>query len=207
MQSSVFCKMIAAGADAVIAAEGELTDIDSKFGDADHGLTMAKVMKNVKKTIEAAGDAPTYKGLLDDVSMAVMAINGGSAVPLWSTFFEGMSEGAPEAAEVTTAQFQQMLQVGLDTLSALSKAKVGDKTMMDTLIPAVEAIVSTQGEIRQIMEAGSQAAIQGAKASEGFVSKFGRAKSYKEQTIGTPDAGAVSMKYFFVGMNEALQQA
>ncbi len=199
-----FKQMIISGADTVIAAECELTDIDSKFGDADHGITMTKVMKNVKKAVENTGNDCNFKMLLDDVSMAVMMINGGSAVPLWSTLFEGMSEGAPESCDINSDELKKIFTQGYETLYELSKANVGDKTMMDTLIPAVKAIETTQGDIAQIMKAGSEAAINGAKASEGFISKFGRAKSYKEQTIGTPDAGAVSMKYFFVGMNAAI---
>ncbi len=199
-----FKKMIMSGADAVIFAEQELTDIDSRFGDADHGITMTKVMNNVKKTLDGTSADVNFKSLLDDVSMAVMSINGGSAVPLWSTLFESMSEGAPECSEIDETQFKAIFKTGLDGLSALSKAKVGDKTMMDSLIPAVNAIETTEGEFAAIMLAASDAAVSGAAASEGFVSKFGRAKSYKEQTIGTPDAGAVSMKYFFVGMSEAL---
>lgn len=101
-------------------------------------------------------------------------------------------------------EFKEIFKQGYEALAELSRAKVGDKTMMDTLIPAVEAIQNTQGEIPEILKAGVDAAVAGAEKSKEFVSKFGRAKSYKEQTIGTPDAGAVSMKYFFVGLNKGL---
>ncbi len=199
-----FMTMIYSGADAIIAAEEELTTIDSKFGDADHGLTMTKIMNIVKSSIGEPVDDKDFKTVLDDASMGVMMINGGSAVPLWTTLFEGMCNGAPEGNEVDEAGLKSIFKCGYDTLYALSKANVGDKTMMDTLAPAVEAIVAAEGDCKAIMTAGAEAAIAGAKASEGFVAKFGRAKSYKEQTIGTPDAGATSMKYFFTGMNDGI---
>ncbi|MFI3226231.1 MAG: dihydroxyacetone kinase subunit L [Clostridia bacterium] len=199
-----FIKMVESGADEIIGAEVELTEIDAKFGDADHGITMTKVMKNIKKEIEGKSEDTSFKTLLDDIFMAVMVINGGSAVPLWSTLFEGMSEGAPDKNEVDEAEFKNMFKQGYETLYELSKANVGDKTMMDTLIPAVEAIQKAEGDIKAVMSAGAEAAVAGAENSKNFVSKFGRAKSYKEKTIGTPDAGAVSMKYFFVGLNKAL---
>ena len=95
-----------------------------------------------------------------------------------------------------------MLGHALEELSALSKAKVGDKTMMDALIPATEAALACPGSEEEMLRAAAQAAAEGAEASRNFVSKFGRARSYGEATIGTPDAGAVSMSRFFAGLAE-----
>ena len=66
----------------------------------------------------------------------------------------------------------------------------------------VEAAQKAPDDVKAVLEAAAKAAAEGAKASEGFVSKFGRAKSYKEETIGTPDAGAVSTSLFFAGLAE-----
>lgn len=83
----------------------------------------------------------------------------------------------------------------------MSGAKVGDKTMMDALIPASEAVASYSGaDEAGLFAAAAQAAAAGAENSKNFVSKFGRAKSYGAQTIGTPDAGAMSMAYFLRGL-------
>ena len=180
---------------AVTAAEQELTEIDSRFGDADHGLTMSKIAKAVSA---AAGESEGgIQAMLDDAAMAVMVLNGGSAVPLWNTWLDGLQEEAPEGNEIDTAGIQAIFAKALKALSDMSGAKVGDKTMMDALIPASQAIAAYSGSD----EAGLfDAALQGAEASKQFVSKFGRAKSYGEQTIGTPDAGAASMAYFFQGL-------
>ena len=86
----------------------------------------------------------------------------------------------------------------------MSGAQVGDKTMMDALIPASEAIAAYAGSDEGgLFDAAAKAAAAGAENSKNFVSKFGRAKSYGAQTIGTPDAGAMSMSYFFQGLAQA----
>ena len=184
---------------AVTAAEQELTEIDSRFGDADHGLTMSKIAKAVSA---AAGESEGgIQAMLDDAAMAVMVLNGGSAVPLWNTWLDGLQEEAPEGNEIDTAGIQAIFAKALKALSDMSGAKVGDKTMMDALIPASQAIAAYSGSDEAgLFDAAAQAALQGAEASKQFVSKFGRAKSYGEQTIGTPDAGAASMAYFVQGL-------
>ncbi len=185
---------------AVIAAQDELTEIDSHFGDADHGVTMTKIAEAVEGAVGAAQGG--IKAMLEDAAMEVMMINGGSAVPLWNTWLDGLAEAAPEGDELDAEGLKQMLGHALEELAALSKAKVGDKTMMDALIPATEAALACQGSADDIFAAAAKAALEGAEASRNFVSKFGRARSYGEATIGTPDAGAVSMSRFFAGLAE-----
>ena len=187
---------------AVLSAEAELTEIDSRFGDADHGLTMAKIAR----AISGAVDQPEggIRSMLDGAATAVMALNGGSAVPLWNTWLDGMQEGAPEGDEIGVAGLKAVFAKALEELNDMSGAKVGDKTMMDALIPASQAIAAYEGTGEDgLFQVAAQAAAQGAEDSKQFVSKFGRAKSYGEKTIGTPDAGAVSMSYFFQGLAQA----
>ena len=183
----------------VIAAEQELTEIDSKFGDADHGLTMTKIAKAISDAVDQSDGG--IQAMLDDAATAVMSLNGGSAVPLWNTWLDGMQEAAPEGEEIDVPGLQAVFAQALEELNDMSGAKVGDKTMMDALIPASQAIAAYSGSDEAgLFDAAAQAALQGAEASKQFVSKFGRAKSYGEQTIGTPDAGAASMAYFFQGL-------
>ena len=185
---------------AVVAAQDELTEIDSHFGDADHGVTMTKIAEAISGSVSSAGGG--IKAMLEDAAMEVMMINGGSAVPLWNTWLDGLAEAAPEGDELDAEGLKQMLGHALEELAALSKAKVGDKTMMDALIPATEAALACPGSEDEIFAAAAKAALEGAEASRNFVSKFGRARSYGEATIGTPDAGAVSMSRFFAGLAE-----
>ena len=181
----------------VAAAEAELTEIDSRFGDADHGFTMAKIAKTISEAVE---EGDSIQEMLDNAGCAVMVLNGGSAVPLWNTWLDGLQEHSEAADSMTVPQVKAMFQGAYEELFEMSTAKVGDKTMMDALIPATEAIQAWEGDMDGLFEAAAKAAEAGAENSKNFVSRFGRAKSYGQQTIGTPDAGAVSMKYFFVGL-------
>ena len=188
--------------EAVAAAEAELTEIDSKFGDADHGLTMSKIAGAISEAVNASEGG--IQSMLDDAATAVMSLNGGSAVPLWNTWLDGLQEEAPEGDEIDVAGLKAIFAKALEELDDMSGAKVGDKTMMDALIPASEAIAAYEGDDADgLFAVAAQAAAQGAEATKEFVSKFGRAKSYGTKTIGTPDAGAMSMSYFFQGLARA----
>ena len=199
MTKQEFAARLQHACEAVTAAEAELTEIDSKFGDADHGLTMSKIAVAISKAVDASEGG--IQSMLDDAAMAVMSLNGGSAVPLWNTWLDGMQEAAPDGGEIDVAGIQAVFASALEELDDMSGAKVGDKTMMDALIPASEAVAAYAGaDEAGLFAAAAQAAAAGAENSKNFVSKFGRAKSYGAQTIGTPDAGAMSMAYFFRGL-------
>ena len=195
MTKAEFAARLKGACASVEGAEGLLTEIDSKFGDADHGLTMSKIARAISQAVEESQGG--------DAAMAVMGLNGGSAVPLWNTWLDGLQGAAPEGDEVDVAGLKAMFAHAFEALDEISGDKAGDEAMMDALIPASKAIAAYQGqEAGGLFEAAAKAAQEGAEASKGFVAKYGRAKSYKEQTIGTPDAGAVSMAYFFRGLAE-----
>ncbi|MBS6517973.1 MAG: DAK2 domain-containing protein [Clostridium sp.] len=199
MNKSEFAARLLNACASVMSAEQELTEIDSHFGDADHGLTMTKIAGAIASAVKASGGG--IKAMLDDAAMAVMVLNGGSAVPLWNSWLDGMQEEAPESDEMDIPAIKAIFRRAFEELDSVSGAKAGDKTMMDALIPASEAIAAYDGEDEnEMFSAAARAAAEGAEESRQFVSKFGRAKSYGAQTIGTPDAGAMSMAYFFRGL-------
>lgn len=181
-----------------------LSDIDSRFGDGDHGITMGKIAKLIQERVPQWGE-DSIKDFLDSLGMAVMEVKGGSAGPLYGTMIGGLGVNLDDdASQVDEAGLKAMFAGCLSEMEDITTAKVGDKTMMDALIPTVQAAQQAQGDCKAILEAAAQAAQEGAKASEQFVSKFGRARSYKEQTIGTPDAGAVSTALFFRGLAQGI---
>lgn len=187
---------------AVTAAEAELTEIDSRFGDADHGLTMAKIAGAISAAVDASDGG--IQAMLDDAATAVMSLNGGSAVPLWNTWLDGMQENAPDGDEIDVAGIKAIFARAFEEIDDMSGAKVGDKTMMDALIPASNSIAAYDGSsVDELFSAAAKAAAEGAEATRQFVAKYGRAKSYGAKTIGTPDAGASSMSYFFQGLAQA----
>ena len=181
-----------------------LSDIDSRFGDGDHGITMGKIAKLIQERVPQWGE-DSIKDFLDSLGMAIMEVKCGSAGPLNGTIIGGLGVNLDDdAGQVDEAGLKTMFAGCLSEMEDITTAKVGDKTMMDALIPASEAIASYKGsDENELFAIAARAAADGAEASRQFVSKFGRAKSYGTQTIGTPDAGAVSMAYFFRGLARA----
>ncbi len=181
-----------------------LSQIDSRFGDGDHGITISKISKLILERLPQWGDESIHD-FLDALGMAVMEVKGGSAGPLYGTMIGGLgAQLGEEETELDSAAVKRMFSGCLAEMEDITDAKVGDKTMMDALIPAVEAAQAAEGSPKDILDVAAAAAEAGAKASEQFVSKYGRARSYKEQTIGTPDAGAVSTALFFRGLAQGL---
>ncbi len=181
-----------------------LSDIDSKFGDGDHGITITKIAKLVQEQVAGRDSDQSIKDFLDDLGMAAMAVRGGSAGPLYGTMIGGLGVDLADDESVIDADAARRMFAGcLAEMQDITNAQAGDKTMMDALIPAVEAAQAcASDDPAAVFAAAAAAAEAGAKASEGFASKFGRARSYGDQTIGTPDAGAVSTSLFLRGLAE-----
>ena len=180
-----------------------LSDIDSRFGDGDHGITVGKIACAIGECLENSGDG-SIRETIAGLSEKILGISGGSAGPLYGTLFGGLALPLSDEKEIDGVVLKKMLQGCYDEMKGITKARVGDKTMMDALIPAVEAAVASDGDIPDILSAAAKAAAQGAAATEKIASKFGRARSYGDRTIGTPDAGAVSTSLFFQGLYEGL---
>jgi dihydroxyacetone kinase-like protein len=197
--------MFAYTARLMIENKNLLSEIDSKFGDGDHGVTIAKIADIFNHAIEEwKTNQWTLREFFTTIGDRVINVNGGSAGPLYGTFLVGLGECLGDEQTSDATSLKRILRSGLDGLQSLTNAKVGDKTMMDTLIPAIDAATHGPDDIVELLRLAKDAAIAGSKASEGFISKFGRAKSYKEATIGTPDAGALSCTYIFIGFYEAV---
>ena len=176
-----------------------LSDIDSRFGDGDHGVTMGKIAALIlDKTGQAEGW--TIHDLICSIGDGIMGISGGSAGPLYGTLVGGLAEPLTDQNEIDGPLLKSMLAASLAEMRTITKAAVGDKTMMDALIPAVEAAAIAPNDPASILAAASEAAARGAEATREMISKFGRARSYGEKTIGTEDAGALSTALFFQGL-------
>lgn len=163
-------KMLMAAAMELKAKSTYFCELDSVSGDGDHGVTIGRMADAIKVKVEAQ-DAADIKSLLDDVGMICMGINGGSAGPLWGTVFSGMADGAPDGAtDVSQDEFRQMLEQAQRDFQDISKAKLGDKTMVDALYPALEAAIASQGTLKEVMDAAAKAALDGAVLESGGIS-------------------------------------
>lgn len=176
-----------------------LSEIDSRFGDGDHGVTIGKIANLITAGLDKWSDED-MEGWIMNLGDDVMAVGGGSAGPLYGTMIGGLADSLTGGDGIDTGRLKTMFADSLAAMREITKAGIGDKTMMDSLIPAVEAAEAAEDDVEAVLKAAAEAAERGAKDSEQYVSKYGRARSYKEQTIGTPDAGAVSTALFFKGL-------
>jgi dihydroxyacetone kinase-like protein len=195
----IFSSMLRAAAMAWQENTGALSEIDSRFGDGDHGVTIGKISALMLERIDGWKDE-SIKEFIEDIASGVLGISGGSAGPLYGTLIEGLASPLGDEDEIDGAKLKAMLAGSRDALFEITKARQGDKTMMDSLIPAVDAAQGAGDDIGLILAAAAAAAVDGAKKTEGMVSKFGRARSYGDRTLGTQDAGAVSTSLFFEGL-------
>lgn len=183
-----------------------LSQLDSATGDGDHGTAVAKVAKAVTETIEKSEDKDLKK-LLKAIGWAVLSTDAGSTSPLFGSLFIGMSEATPDEGPIDCAAFVGMLDSGIAKLRKNTPAKVGGKTMIDTLVPALEAIQSaaeSQTCILEVMTAGAEAATKGAESTKEMQATFGRAKNIGERSIGHVDPGATSMAILINGLKNGL---
>lgn len=189
-----FRAMLHAALKAVKEKEDYFSQLDAVTGDGDHGTAIVTALS---AAIEASADAVDFNLMLNNIGFGVMLHTSGSTSTLLGGFFLGMADGIA-GAEADAAQLKAMFRSGLAGVTKNTKAAVGDKTMMDALIPAVEAIAGTESEnIAAILAAGANAARMGAKATIAMKANFGRARNYGERSIGTMDAGASSWATIF----------
>ena len=186
--------------------EAMLSKLDAATGDGDHGAAMAMAVGAADKAI-AEWDHASIKSLLHGVGWGMMCIDGGSTGPLWGSLFMGMSKGAGEAEALDCAALATAFETGLEKLQKQSKAVVGDKTMMDALIPAVGAIrtaADASASINDALAAAATAAADGTAATTDMLAKFGRARNLGDRVIGHVDPGATSMSLLFKAFSDAL---
>lgn len=198
-----------AAAEQVRAHHELLSKLDSVGGDGDHGTTMVRAMACVEHAIDAS-ITPDISGLLSEIGWAVMGVDGGATGPLFGTFFLGMSEPAAGREAVAAATLAAMLEAGLAGLQRQSKARLGDKTMLDALIPAVQAArraAEAGADLAGTLQQAATAAQQGAEATAQLQAKFGRARNIGAKSIGTADPGATSVSLVFRGFLEGATHA
>ena len=199
-------RMIRSAADKIRAHRDELSKLDSAIGDGDHGMTIARAMGIAEKVI-AESEKKELKGLLKDVGWGVMGVDGGATGPLLGSFLMGLSNGVGEQEAIDCPTLATMFEAGLAGVRRQSKAQIGDKTMMDALLPAVDVIrqaADAEKSIKEALQAAAEAAEKGAISTKDFRAKFGRAKNLGDRTIGHQDPGATSMAIIFQGFLEGL---
>ena len=196
-----FKTMLATALSNIKAREDEFSKLDAVIGDGDHGQAIVTAMSAIVATAEKGKE---FKTMLNDMGFDVMMQVSGSTSTLLGAFFLGMSDHA-SGTELDTNAVKVMFAGGLANVQKQTKAQKGDKTMMDALIPAVEAMQAVETEdVKVVLTMGAQAALKGAEATKDMKANFGRARNYGERSIGYADSGASSWSCMFDAFAKAL---
>lgn len=181
------------------AREEEFSKLDAVIGDGDHGTAIVTALSCI---VRSAQQGTEFKSMLMDMGMNVMLEVSGSTSTLLGALFLGMSDYA-EGTELDAEGVKKMFAGGLANVKQQTSAQVGDKTMMDALIPAVEAIQNCpSADIKEVLQAGAKAALAGAESTIQLKANFGRARNYGERSVGYMDSGAASWSCMFVSFAE-----
>jgi phosphoenolpyruvate---glycerone phosphotransferase subunit DhaL len=171
----------------------ELTELDSAIGDADHGANMDRGMTAAVAALESAPPADPA-ALLKQVGMTLVSKVGGASGPLYGTFFLRMA-GALGTEPADGETFARALRAGLDGVIARGKAEPGDKTMVDALGPACDALDAALAggqPLDQALASAAEAARKGRDATIPLIARKGRASYLGERSAGHQDPGATS---------------
>jgi dihydroxyacetone kinase-like protein len=172
----------------------ELTALDSAIGDADHGSNMHRGMTAVGSALpDVLGGTPS--ALLKKTASTLISSVGGASGPLYGTLFLRMATGAGPAVELEPAAFAAALRAGIEGVVARGKAEPGDKTMVDALLPAVDALdhaLADGASLSSALAAAAAAADAGRDATVPMVARKGRASYLGERSAGHADPGATS---------------
>jgi dihydroxyacetone kinase-like protein len=179
-------------ADRIEREKAYLTELDAPIGDSDHGANMARGFSAVKAKL--AGPAQPDVGVLfKTVAMTLLSTVGGASGPLYSTFFLQAATKAAGKTELDLAAWTSCLEAALAGIAQRGKAVPGDKTMVDALTPAVDALKQAAGRpLGEALAASAKAAEDGMTATIPLVARKGRASYLGERSAGHQDPGATS---------------
>lgn len=184
-----------------------LSEIDGAIGDGDHGINMDKGFTLAEQ--EMAGMEVGMSGALGILGKTLLMKIGGSMGPLYGSMFKRMADAAQDAEVIGAKNLEEMLAEGRRAVVDLGRARVGDKTLVDTLDPAVSAVsdaVSRGENLPGAVDAMVSAAEVGWKSTQTMVAKTGRAARLGERSRGTVDAGATSCYLLLKSMGDAMKE-
>lgn len=199
--------------ESIIRNEVPFCELDSHAGDGDFGMSVAKGFRQLKREWKELVSADmTIGSFLDNCSMIIMEHCGGASGPIWGSAFRAASRSAGNKTVMTRKEFADMLQAAVKGIQMTGErsfgrgAVVGDKTLIDALIPCADVWSQKADslDMKELFQAGAQAAVEGAAKTADIVARMGRAGTVGERSIGYPDAGAYGLGVIFTDLAESL---
>jgi phosphoenolpyruvate---glycerone phosphotransferase subunit DhaL len=196
---------IGAYATTIAERRAELVRLDTAIGDGDHGTNMERGMRAAVEKLEAT-DGDDIGALLKAVGMALVSKVGGAAGPLYGTLFLQMGMATTGRDELDLAGWTGALEAGVKGVQARGKAELEDKTMLDALLPAVDALRAAESdgaELGDALRRSAAAAEEGMKATIPLEARRGRASYLGPRSVGHQDPGATSSHLLLAAAAEA----
>ena len=184
-----------------------LGEVDGLIGDGDHGMNMNKGFSLYAD--ELGENETSISGGFFDLGMILLNKIGGSMGPIYGTLLLDMSERAEDAEQIDLLLFIQMMEAGLEGLYGIVDARPGDKTLVDTLHPALTALKNAERAGKsfvEALEAMKTAAEVGMESTRDLAAKYGRSARLGERSRGVLDAGAVSCCVILKAMASSMQK-
>ena len=188
-------EMFIAASDRLVESEPLLTQLDRMTGDGDHGIAMMTGFSAVKDTLE---NMPEFNGivpLLTQIGTTLIDTIGGASGVLFGTLFISGARQLGHKHAMTATDFAQLFNTGTEAIRQRGQAKLGDKTMLDALIPAsiaLQTAANAGDSVESALRCAATAAAKGVDATKTMLASAGRAKAYADKSIGHSDAGATS---------------
>jgi phosphoenolpyruvate---glycerone phosphotransferase subunit DhaL len=192
--------------DTIETEKEHLSELDGAIGDGDHGVNMAKCFRQVNKKLSES-KAMDIGTLFKEVGMVVLNSVGGAMGALYGTFFLKLAQESAGKSELNLSDLVKMLQTGEKGILDIGKANLGDKTLIDTLSPAVRALEAASKEGKSLPQALADfeaAAQKGMTSTRDMRAKIGRASRLGERTVGHQDAGATSCYFILRSLASAV---
>jgi len=197
-------KIIDKMADIIIKNEVYFCELDSVAGDGDFGMSIAKGFKQLKLEWEDISKE-NIGAFLKDSGMIITEHCGGASGPIWGSAFLAAGRSSKGKTEVTLSEFADLMEAAVAGIQKRGKAQLGDKTLLDALIPTTVALregATNNAEILDTMILGAKAAVDGAELTKSMVAKKGRASYVGERSLDHPDAGAMALGIIFTEIVE-----
>jgi len=195
-------------ANIIIKNEVYFCELDSVAGDGDFGMSVAKGFKQLKSEWEDIAK-DSIGAFLKDAGMIITEYCGGASGPIWGSAFLAAAKTTKGKEEINLDEFATMMEAAVAGIQKRGNAQLGDKTLLDALIPTTVALregAQDDSDILTAMINGARAAREGAEKTKTMVASRGRASYVGERSLDYPDAGAMALGIIFTEMTETLSK-
>jgi dihydroxyacetone kinase-like protein len=192
----------------IIENKEYLTDLDRAIGDADHGINMSKGFSAVNDKLDEM-KGKDWGSILKTVAMTLISTVGGASGPLYGTAFLKASTVVNGKMEIDQEDILNIFEQTVEGIKMRGKSDQGDKTILDALIPAFEALKTAYDEgenTKAALQRAEAAALEGVEYTKTIIAKKGRASYLGERSIGHQDPGATSTYIMIKSINEVLEK-